>query len=197
MPTSIPSLGTQSRKPLSLFMRSIRSLSWTGLFMFGALCGRAYGYTVITFANGVPESVEKQLIASTTAQFLAVVKSNPLAANTYSITINGLNPNYNPPIVITGADLLKQLDLDTQYLATVDSYTYVYGFADGMDYQNNVDENVAANFAVNCSTPTAFQLLQTSTATFDRSTCQDVLSSVLDTLYELDLSTPPVLGGFQ
>lgn len=141
----------------------------------------------VQLSTGVPSSIGDSFIAQTTTQFNAVAIKNPLVSNTYSIKIYGLNPNYNPPI--TNQQLLDAL-------VTVDSYTYVYGWANGMDYGIHTARDIAGGYAINCSTPTEFNLNETSSSTFDTKTCYDVMGSVLDAFYQIDLSTPPVIGGF-
>lgn len=138
----------------------------------------AGAYTVVTISTAAPQGIENQLIAATTTQFSAKVTPNPFAANTFAVTIYGKNPNYDAP---------------PSYKEVVEQ-SYPYGWAAGLEYQNHVDENIASGFAVNCSTPSAFILQQTTTTTFDRSTCQDVLNTLISNFYELNLSTPPVLG---
>ena len=152
-----------------------------GAFFLSAKC---QAFTQVAISTGAPLGIETQFLAATTAQFNAVITKNPLAANTYSLKIYGLNPSYLSPL--KDSDLLNAIvSLSTQ--------TFVYGFADGMSYQTNVVERLDSNFVTNCSTPSLFNLAWTSTDTFDTKTCTDVLMTVLQAMYELNLSTPPVI----
>lgn len=153
----------------------------------------AFAYTVAQPSPTAPPGLEAEFIAATTTQFNATVVANPFFPGTYSITLNGLNPNYNPPL--TSTQLLQQIDLDAQYMADVDSYTYVDGWADGESYNQYQNAGIAQYFEVNCSTPSFFNLVQTSTTTFDRSTCQDAMATVSASIYQELLSTPTVVPG--
>jgi hypothetical protein len=146
--------------------------------------GMSHGYTTVQVSTASSPGLETAFIAATTTQFNANVLVNPFFAGTYQITLNGLNPSYNP--LVTNTQLLNSL-------VAVSTYGYVYGYGGGMVYQNNVDSNLATNFAINCSSPTAFMLNATSTTTFDSNTCNDVMQNVLNALFQVNLSTPPVL----
>ena len=135
-------------------------------------------YTVITSPNA---AMDAPLIAATTIQFNATVLTNPFFPGTYNVTVNGLNPSYNPPI--SNEDLLNAV-------VAASTTNYVPGFADGMTYQQTQEEGLVGSFGINCSSPTAFVLEQTTTGTFNTSTCQDVIATIEDALFEESLSTP-------
>lgn len=139
-------------------------------------------------SSAAPAGFEQTFIAAMKAQFNVKVVTNPLVANTYGITVYGPNPLYNPPI--SNAQLLQQLDLDAQYMATVDSYTYVYGFADGQTYNQHDNRDIVEGFELNCSTPLA------SVPTWDSETCVSVTLAIDNAIYQESLSTPTVVGGF-
>lgn len=143
-----------------------------------------YAYTVITLSGNVPEAVETQLIASTTNQFQSTLFVNPLASNTYQIKLLGVNPNYNPPP--TNKDLLN-------VITTISTQTYVYGFVDGMTYQQGIAEGAAGRLENLCNSATNYALQATTPQTFDSKTCFDVLSTFLTTLFQMSLSTPTVI----
>lgn len=153
-------------------------------FLSMTFASSSNAYTVITVSTGAPQGLESQFIAQTTAQFTATVTPNPFFAGTQSIVLEGANPNYNPQP--TNADLLNAL-------VAVSTYGYVYGYAGGMVYQNQVDSGLAANLGLNCAVPSNFTLTQTSATTFDNNTCVDVITNVLTALYQVTLSTPPAL----
>lgn len=166
------------------------SLAYTSVcwLLFG---GIGHAYTVIEISTGAPAGIEAQLIAQTTTQFNATVVPNPFFPNTYQIEVFGENTSYNPPV--TSAQLLQQINMDAQYMATVDSSTFINGFADGMAYQQSQEENLVSYYAVNCSTPTLFNLSQTSTTTFDSNTCGDVATTIDEALFQLSQSSPIVI----
>lgn len=141
-------------------------------------------YTVVQASSAATAGIESEFIAATTTQFNAKVVVNPFFAGTYQMTLLGENPNYNP--TLTNVQLLNSL-------VAVSTNDYVYGFSNGLDYQNEVDEGITAWYGVNCSTPSAFTLIYTSTMTFNKETCEDVASNILDAFYQINLSTPPVL----
>ena len=67
---------------------------------------------------------------------------------------------------------------------------YVAGFADGMDYQNNVDIGMTAVLGELCGSATNFMLIETSTKTFSTATCQDTLNTIINEFFQVNLSTP-------
>lgn len=165
-----------------LLMRFMSVLS-VALFIF--LIGGISTCNAYTVIEATP-LLEQALIAQTTSQFDAKLVKNPLVPNTYQITLYSHNKNYNPPV--TNADLLKAV-------VTVDSFTYVYGFVAGMEYQNRVDVDRAGYFEINCSSVPLFNLMNTSTSTFNIDTCKDVTATILNDYYTFRLSTPTYIGG--
>lgn len=149
------------------------------------LQGQSHAFTQVTISTAAPQGIESTFIAATTNQFQASYFKNPLAANTYAIKIFGLNPNFNPPV--TNAMLLNAL-------VTVDTYTYVYGWAGGVSYQQTIEEGVIGNYGNLCDTATSFMLIQATTSTWSTGSCQDVIATILNQLFQLSLSTFPVAG---
>jgi hypothetical protein len=178
-------LAIRAYETLRLFMRNL-SHHWrianmaAGILAFSSVAGQAY--TVVTISTGAPTNLEKQFLASTTAQFQGLVTPNPSASNTYALKLFGLNPNYKASAPLT---LEQSLFLG----ATV----YVYGFANGMTYQQQVEEGSIGTLGNLCDSATAFMLLQASPASFDRSTCQDVIATIMNQLFQMSLSTPSVI----
>lgn len=121
------------------------------------------------------------MLTQLAAQFSINLFVNPLVPNTYQIKLFDLNPNYNP--LITNQQMLD---------AVVETSTnnFVYGFADGMTYQQNQQIGSVGFLGNLCGSATNFSLIQTTTGTFDRSTCQDVIATIEDALFALSLSTP-------
>lgn len=191
-----------SAYPVSLALRSLGIWRWTmdllrmrkiqiveiSLIAFFST-QIAWCYSVVQLSTAAPLGLEAQFIAATTTQFTATVTSNPFFAGTYQISLLGLNPTYNP--LITNAQLLEQINLDTQYIATVDSYTYVYGYAQGMTDQQTTEEGFVGSLGNLCGSPTNYALIQTTTGTFSQATCQDVVATIENQLFDLSLSTPP------
>lgn len=144
----------------------------------------AHAYEVVQISTGAPAGLEKTLLAAVTTQFNAVVKPNPFAANTYSVTIYGNNPNYNAPTP-PPSNLQESLSLG----ATV----YIYGFADGQNYERCQDLGHISTFLVNCSTPSYFG--SPSGFVWSAATCNQALGTVSNFIYTQNFSTPTVIWG--
>jgi hypothetical protein len=166
-----------SLRKISLFLKK-RS----ALLLLAISCGQAYAYTVI---QG-PSALETSLIAATTNQYNATLTVNPFFSGTYQIELIAPNPNYNPPV--SNQDLLDAL-------VTVDSYTYTSGWADGESYQEFKQWNVTASYGNLCNGATNFNLVQTTTGTFDQGTCQDVVGTIANIIFNLQADTPTVVPG--
>ena len=141
-------------------------------------CHAFQGYNVVVTTDPISQAA---FLANTTNEFIATEVPNPFVANTYQINLYGINPNYNPPI--TNQELFAGL-------LYVDTSTYVYGWAAGESYQQTAQIDQTAYLESLCSSATNFTLVQTTTATFDTNTCLDTLSTVVEQLYQLSLSTP-------
>ena len=116
--------------------------------------------------NLVPASyLEAQFIAATTTQFDATLFVNPFFSGTYQVQLNGLNPNYNPPL--TEEDLLNEI-------VTFSTHTYKYGFSDGMDTQRQTDESISSEVGINCSSPSSFGWQTASVSTTTSSCISDI-----------------------
>jgi hypothetical protein len=174
-------------------MRPIVFARKTLPFLFA--CISAHAYMVIEISTSAPTNLQSQLIASVTTQYNVKIINNPVgSAYTQTLLFSGFNPNYNPP-PLTSVQFLQQINLDAQYIATVDSYTYATGFGDGMSYQQTQDESLVNYYAVNCSTTTPFILVHTSTSTFNPATCADVAYTIDEALFQQSLSTPTAVPG--
>ena len=165
--------------------------------------GSVQAYTVVTVSTAAPDGLEQSFISATTSQYSATVIKNPLASNTWTMKLLGLNPTYLPPV--SSVDLLRSL-------VTVDSYTYVYGWADGMDYERTTElgfftspENQLGmpngGFFINCSSAPYWNGMQVSTQTeqivsIDSTTCNAVLSGVYNWIYQSEFSTPTIVNGY-
>lgn len=139
-------------------------------------------YMVVTTSTAAPQGFAASVIQALTSQFTATVTPNPFAANTYSIVLFSPNPGYQQPV--SDQDLLNAL-------VAVSSNDYVYGFANGQNYDQRVQDNLVESFEVNCSTP------MVGVANWDQSTCEAVTEAIDGAIFEESLSTPTVipLGG--
>lgn len=177
--------------------------------LFGAVCfisclaaTSAYGYSFIQISTAAPTGLESQFIAATTTQFNAKVVANPLASNTYAITLYGLNPSYVTPSTATCFNIA--VDIDTTSLQSdlnvlvnagpqIIRDPYIYGYAAGEENQNSVDEHLGFYMTGLCHAATNYTVIN-ATATWDPGTCMDTLNTYVNNLYELNLSTPPVIA---
>lgn len=168
-----------------------RKYIYTVTFAAFLICAfRQYvkAYTTVIISTAAPKGLETQFLASTTNQYLAKITSNPLAENTYTLKLFDYNLSFNPEP--TNKDLLNSI-------VTISSYTYAYGWADGESYNQSALIKLSTGYLINCSSPiAAFNLVRTSTATFDTETCYDVMQTLINAIYNMSLSTPTVVPGF-
>lgn len=142
------------------------------------------GYNVVQMSTAAPTGTQLNFLNAISAQFDTEIVPNPDASNTYAVKIFGPNPNYQAPAP-PPTTLEQALSLG--------STVYVYGFAGGMNYQQN-NEIKCVNFVDTlCGTATSFMLTQTSSSTFDKATCEDVSNTIINQLYQLSVSTPSFL----
>lgn len=157
------------------FTSVVTAMTLSLLIGIGSRTDAFQGYNVVITTDPVTES---NFLANTTTYFEAKLVPNPLIANTYQLNLYGLNPSFNaPPTTLQDA-------------LSLGSTVYVYGFANGMTYQNKVSENLTSGMIELCGNATNFNLIQATTATFNLATCQDVLSNLIDEFFNIDLSTP-------
>lgn len=149
--------------------------------LFLCLSTKAQGHTVVDISTAAPAGIEKKFIEATTTQFQASVFVNPLASNTYAIKLFGPNPAYQAP---------APPPTTFEQALSLGATLYVYGFANGMTYQERAAEGSVAFKGNLCNTATNFMLIQSGTDTWDQGTCSDVISTVLTDLFKLSLSTP-------
>lgn len=145
-------------------------------------------FTFVTLAPGTTTSIETEFLAATTTQFDAVLTPNPLASNTYAILLKGRNPNYDQ-----FAPTRQQL---FDAVLNVDSYTYVYGWADGMTYTESYETRIAANYVGLCNDPSQFNNGYASTSTWDANTCLDAISTIMINFYNQGVAPPQPVPNF-
>lgn len=123
-----------------------------------------------------PVSLLADVLSSlTTGQYLGTSVASPFFPNTYSVTLKGRNPNYQPPIVpppIVSTSLIT-LDTITNKLTSISTYTYIVGYAQGMLYERVHDAGVLGFHMGLCTSATTFNLV-----TIDSTTCNAVLGYV-------------------
>lgn len=149
-----------------------------------ALAVGAYAYTVVTASTGAVAGIEKEFIGSTTNQYLSNLIVNPLVPNTYQIKLIAPNPNYTKPV--TETDLL-------QAVVQVSTFSYVYGWADGMEYGRGVDLSRISNYIIYCSSPSYFGA---STTTWNEGVCTSSLMAAELDIYNMKYSSPTVVPGY-
>jgi hypothetical protein len=131
----------------------------------------------VTNSTGTPESVGKALIAQTTTQFNATVVANPLAANTYTGKLFGLNPNYVPPGVST---TILTLDNVANKLISISTNTVEILYGEGMLYERNNEAGLLGYFMGLCANATNYVIAPSTVtpANWDKETCNQVLGYV-------------------
>lgn len=155
------------------------------------LCATAHAGVHVYFTNpGTPQTItlQNQLMAMVTTYYQAVETSSSAAANTYTFTVSGQKA------VPGGLTVLPcQLDLDIVNMVSISSQTGYYMFGSGEAYQNKVVEGITVGQGNLCGSATSFNLIQSSTKTFDKATCMDTINTLLIQFFELNLSTPTPL----
>lgn len=163
-------------------------------FLASLLIGTPALATVnVSFSSATPASMQKDFIANATNQYLATITPSLFFSNTYSLVIKGLNPAYTPPIPSTST-INWQTVIDN--FVAQSTTTYLYGWANGQHYERFHDIGTLGYYIVNCSTPTAFSLVQSSTSTWNLGTCLDSLGTLNSAIYQQEFSTPTVINGY-
>lgn len=179
---SLSLLGLWGRRWMRLFMRPLlRSLVATA-WAYSFSCKPAFGYGTVILSTATTQETERDFIAATTNHYLVGYTVNPLASNTWTMKLFGVNPNFNPP------PTYKQL---FDAAVTVSSWSYPAGFGNGEDYAHGVDNGIVENYTVNCSTPLS------GVAQWDPATCEAVTIAIDQEIFRLKNSTPTLVpGGF-
>lgn len=142
-------------------------------------------YTATNAAN--PAALAAQFLADTTNQYNATLAPG-VFANSYKLT---LSDKKNVPVNLDPNT--QALQNVTKQLVSISSDTFVYGYADGMDYERKIAIGRISNYTVNCSTPSVFGA---STTTWNESVCTTALVTAESDIYNLKFSTPTVIPGF-
>jgi hypothetical protein len=199
MPTSIPSMAVWGRSRLRVPLRSLQVSSWSICAVFAlcsftclAMLSEAQATVNVYFSTSTP-SLQAEFIANATNQYDATLTPSPYFPGTYTITIKGKNPNYNPPSPSTPTVNAAQL---LNALVQVSSTSYPYGWVDGQRYERYNDLQMLQSYVVQCSSPTSFSLVQATTTTWNAATCGDALWNLYYVIYQQNFAVPPVIPGY-
>lgn len=147
----------------------------------------------VYLGSGVPVSIQADFIANATTYFNATLVPSSFFPGTYTLTVLGKNP----PVQCGGTVTLPcDLDKDVASMVAVSTYSYIYGFRDGQEYERNHDLGTIGSFTMNCSSPTAFSLAQMAPAGWSLGTCIDTLGTVSSTIYNQYYSSPTIVNGY-
>lgn len=186
-----PDIAVQPQTVSGLLCRSARRLVKIAAFLsiLGAGAQTAFAYSAVSLTAGTPESVEQTFVADTTSWFQATVTTNPFVANTFTIKLSGIR---SQPVILNPIDATSVMN---NFIAQ-STTTYVYGFADGQSYERHTDLGTMGEYAVNCSSPTFFDVVNgttTITPKIDLATCDTILSELQDEIFTQNFSTPTVI----
>lgn len=113
----------------------MRSILVIGLTLLGS--AKAIATVNVSFTSQA-QTLQNEFIANATSQYLGTLVPSPYFAGTYTLTISGKNPAYQPncpacpacPPPSSNCTLTQQQVDDLIYVSTT---TYPQGFANGMD----------------------------------------------------------------
>lgn len=147
-------------------------------FLLSGIAAASYTLNIsLSTSTANPSTFQQDLLTDlTVGRYLGISKASPFFANTYSVTVNGKNPNYQGPLVST---TLITLDSITQRLTDISSDTYAYGMANGMDYQKKIMLDGIGTFLQACSSAAYFN---TSTTSWNQGVCTTTLMKLYDVL---------------
>lgn len=141
---------TSGNGAVRLWIGTIRLLSLIGVLTFCSINLFAVNYTANVYAPS--QQLQKQFIADTTTQYQATVATSPFA-NTFTITLSARYPSFQGPVQVSTS--LVTLDSIVNKLTTISTYTYVTGFANGMEYERYNNAALLGHFMMLCSTANA------------------------------------------
>lgn len=164
-----------------LFFRSACILApvAVSVLFLALVCGVTQAdFIQVTTSSAAPQGLGSILIQDISNRYLAQVTKNPLASNTWSVKLQGVNPNFNgPPTTLDQA-------------LTLGSTVYLYGYRDGARYDQDVQINLVGNFDLNCSTP------MPNVPAWDAGTCQAVTGAISAEIYKQIGSTITIIPGY-
>lgn len=130
----------------------------------------------VSFSGTQAAVLQQEFISATTGQYLSTLTPNPFFKDTYSLTITGKNPAYQPSVCPTPG------------VSPTTPFEYGWGF--GVEAGEKISMNRISNYILNCSTPAYFGA---STTTWSAGSCSTALMAAESDIYSLQFSTPPVL----
>ncbi len=173
--------------PLIVFLLSI-------ILSGSILSNIAIAAVNVNISSAAPSGMQNDVIATVTTYYNASVIPTPFFPNNRNVTIFSKKAIVVPPV----DPGLITLNTITNKLVAISSDTFVYGFADGLDYQRVIDLWRLGVYQVNCSSPTFFHPSITEPP-WNPSTCSAALGFAWEDIYNLKYSTPivipPVLTG--
>jgi hypothetical protein len=152
--------------------------------LLGVLPGLSRAETVNTYFPNV--SLELDFLANATNQYLGTLTKSAFFANTYSFSVTRKNPAYQPP-----APPLDPNRIVNEFIAN-STYTYVYGWANGMENERAKNLRSISDFSVQCSSPGFYGV----TGAWDVRVCTTTLANIHQYIYDQSFSTPTVIPGF-
>jgi len=156
-----------------------------------ALSSRVHAYTVEVSTNTL---LEQQFLTATEEQFQVIVTTNPFIGNTYNMNLLGTNPNYVLPGQLVPS-LPCQLDQDMAAFVAQSTTTYLYGWRDGATYLDQSEIGFVGAMGNLCQNATNFALINATTTTWNKATCEDALGAVVDQLFSVQTGTPTFIPG--
>lgn len=171
-------------------MKKLKPILLTAL-MAGPIGVPAKASVTVTVSTSAPASLEQKFIADTTRQYVSTMAPTPYFVGSYSIKLFSVNPLYTlpPPPVVSST----VVTLDTLISEMIDksTWTYIYGYASGMDYQRHIDMGRISDYMTHCATNTYFNVA--SSSSWDQGACTTSLAAVLQDIYNLKFSSPTVI----
>lgn len=143
----------------------------------------------VSFSASVPATTQTEFIANTTNQYFCTLTKSPFFSNTYSLTISSKNSTYQTST--TTVDSNKIVSNFIMFATT----TYLYGWVDGQSYERDHTLGMLGSYMVNCSTPSYFYNIQSTSSAWHLGTCLDSLSTLNNAIYQQNFSTPTVIPG--
>lgn len=171
----------------SMFLFSVALIGFTRPPLHGA----SYTLNVsLSTSAANPSALQQALLSDlTTGPYLGIAKPSPFFANTYSVTLNGKNPNYLSP---SGSTANLTMDGLLRRLESTTTDYFLYGYLTGMQNERQNDLYIMGGYGLNCSTPTAF-VRQSTTTAWNVAQCMDAINTVYRAIYQQYQSTPVVV----
>lgn len=138
-----------------------------------------------TFTSPNDQALAAELLATTTTQYVAGYADSPYAQNTTIVTVTKKNPNYIPPSVSTTTIAVNEI---IKKLVVISTWTYVYGWADGMDNARKVDLSILSEGVKHCDSFAYFDSIVT--IMWSKQECIDTLMAMSSDILLIQKSTP-------